>query len=455
MVDGADAVGVHELGDDRVAQRDRAERQRALRDRRHDLIPGGAHTYSKGDDQYPVLAPGFIVRGHGCRVWDADDNEYVEYGMGLRSVTLGHAYAPVVEAAYRQMLLGENYTRPAAIEVACAERLLSMLGNGDMVKFAKNGSDATSAAVRLSRAVTGRDLVAICADHPFFSTGDWFIGTTPMSAGVPSAVQALTKGFRYNDIEHLRSLFASHPGQIACVVMEAETTEPPMPGYLHAVQDLCRAEGALFVLDEIITGFRWSTGGAQEVHDLDPDLSTFGKAMGNGFAVAALVGRREFMERGGLHSVGERVFLLSTTHGAENHSLAATMQVMTTYVEESVADDLAMQGERLRCGVERVVAEAGLENHVQLVGHPTNLTYVTRDAGGERSQAFRTLFMQELIRRGILGPSFVVSRVHDDAVVDRTIEAVSGALEVYGRALTDGVERHLVGRSVQPVMRPR
>lgn len=452
MVDAADALGSRST--DRETRRDHGvERGRELRERRHDLIPGGAHTYSKGDDQYPVLAPGFIVRGQGCRVWDADDNEYIEYGMGLRSVTLGHAYAPVVEAAYRQMLLGENYTRPAAIEVECAEQLLSMLGNGDMVKFAKNGSDATSAAVRLSRAVTGRDRVAICGDHPFFSAGDWFIGTTPMSAGIPSAVRDLTISFRYNDIADLQALFDRHPGQIACVMMEAETVQPPLPGYLHAVQDMCRAEGALFVLDEMITGFRWGNGGAQALHDLDPDLSTFGKAMGNGFAVAALVGRREFMERGGLRSVGERVFLLSTTHGAENHTLAAAMAVMSTYVEESVTVDLARQGERLRRGVEQAVAAAGLETRVQLAGHPANLIYVTRGPDGERSQAYRTLFMQELIRRGILGPSFVVSRVHDDAVVDRTIEAVSGALEVYGRALTDGVERHLVGRSVQPVMR--
>ena len=455
MAEAPDSLRFRTTPADRTDPDRAAERDRVLRNRRHDLIPGGAHTYSKGDDQYPVLAPGFIVRGQGCRVWDADGNEYIEYGMGLRSVTLGHAFAPVIDAAHRQMLLGENYTRPAAIEVECAEQFLTMLGSGGMVKFAKNGSDVTSAAVRLARAVTGRDLVAICCDQPFFSSGSWFIGTTPMPAGIPEAVRNLTKRFRYNDIEDLRSLFDQHPGQVACVVMEAETARAPLPGYLQQVQALCRAEGAVFVLDEMITGFRWSNGGAQEVHDLDPDLSTFGKAMGNGFSVAALVGRRELMERGGLRPAGERVFLLSSTHGAENHSLAAAMQVMTTYVDESVTDALAMQGERLRCGLERVVAEAGLQDHVQIIGHPTNLVHVTRGPDGEPSQVFRTLFMQELIRRGILGPSFVVSRVHDDAVVDRTIEAVSGALNVYGRALTDGVERHLVGRSVQPVMPAR
>ncbi len=151
--------------------------------RAHALIPGGAHTYAKGDDQYPVLAPGFLKRGQGCHVWDVDGNEFIEYGMGLRAVTLGHAYAPVVEAAHRQMLLGENYTRPAAIELDCAEQFLSLIEDFDMVKFGKNGSDATTAAVRLARAYTGRDLIARCADQPFFSVDDWFIGDTAMSAG--------------------------------------------------------------------------------------------------------------------------------------------------------------------------------------------------------------------------------------------------------------------------------
>src|SRR5215469_14753821 len=150
------------------------------RERAHSIIPGGAHTYAKGDDQYPVLAPGFLTRGDGCHVWDVDGNEFIEYGMGLRAVTLGHGYRPVVEAAYKQMLIGSNFTRPATIELDCAQELLGLLDNADMGKFARNGSDAVSAAVRLSRAYTGRDMVARCADQPFFSVDDWFIGSTAM-----------------------------------------------------------------------------------------------------------------------------------------------------------------------------------------------------------------------------------------------------------------------------------
>ena len=236
------------------APRDFSE-SRALQAKAHRLIPGGSHTYSKGDDQYPEQAPGFMVRGKGSHVWDLDGNEFIEYGMGLRAVTLGHAFEPVVEAAYRQMQLGSNFTRPAKIEMDLAETMLEVIDGAEMVKFAKNGSDVTTAAVKLARAYTGRDLVAICADQPFFSTDDWFIGTTEMNAGIPQSVTDMTMKYRYNDLESLRDLLDKYPNQIACVLMEAEAATPPAPGYLKAVRELCEERGALLVFDEMITGF--------------------------------------------------------------------------------------------------------------------------------------------------------------------------------------------------------
>ncbi len=429
------------------------ERSRALQRKSHALIPGGAHTYAKGDDQYPELAPGFIVRGEGCRVWDVDGNEFIEYGMGLRSVTLGHAYRPVLEAAYRQMQFGENYTRPALIELECAEKLAGLIDSAEMVKFAKNGSDVTTAAVKLARAFTGRDLVAVCADHPFFSVDDWFIGSVPMSAGIPQAVQRLTLSFRYNDLASAQALFDQHPGQIACLVLELERTEPPAGDFLHALKRLCHANGALLIADEIVTGFRWHLKGAQHCFDLSPDLSTFGKAMGNGFSVAALVGRREIMELGGLSHNRERVFLLSTTYGAETHTLAATLATIETYEREGVIEVLYRQGERLRAGVQRAIDAHGLASYFELSGRPCNLLYATRDEGRRPSQAFRTLFLQETIRRGLLMPSMVVSFAHNDAAIDATVARVGEALYIYRRALDEGVEKYLEGRPVKPVFR--
>jgi glutamate-1-semialdehyde 2,1-aminomutase len=427
---------------------------RALQERAHALIPGGAHTYAKGDDQYPVIAPPFIARGQGCHVWDLDGNEFIEYGMGLRSVALGHAHPRVVEAAQREMLNGSNFVRPSPLEVACAEAFLACVGTAEMVKFAKNGSDATTAAVKLARAYTGRDLVAICADHPFFSTDDWFIGATGMPGGIPQAIRDLTLKFRYNDASSLERLFEEHPGQIACVMLEVETSMAPKAGFLAEVRQLCDRFGAVLVLDEMITGFRWDVGGAQKVHGIVPDLSTFGKAIANGFSLGALAGKREIMELGGLRHARERVFLLSTTHGAETHTLAAGIAAMAVYREEPVIETLYRQGERLRRGANEAIQRHGVEGYVEIMGRPCNLVFATRGNDKQPSQPFRTLFMQELIRRGVLAPSFVVSYAHRDEDIDRTIDAVDGALEVYGRGLDEGVEHHLVGRPVKPVFRP-
>src|SRR5512146_2149973 len=267
------------------------EASRRLEERAHGLIPGGGHTYAKGSDQFPEEMPVVIERGSGCRVQDVDGNEFIEYGMGLRAVTLGHAFPPVIEAARRAMAAGANFTRPARIEVECAERFLSIVSWPDMVKFCKDGSDALDGAVRLARAFTGRNRIAICADHPFFSTNDWFIGTTDMPGGIPQAVRELTVKFRYNDLASLEALFARYPQEIACVVMEAARTEEPGDGYLQGVQAMTRRHGAVLVFDELITGFRWHLGGVQRVYGVTPDLAAYGKAMGNGFAISALAGR--------------------------------------------------------------------------------------------------------------------------------------------------------------------
>jgi glutamate-1-semialdehyde 2,1-aminomutase len=425
-----------------------------LQKRAHRLIPGGAHTYAKGDDQYPILAPGFIVRGNGCHVWDADGNEYIEYGMGNRAVGLGHAFPRVVEAAREEMANGCNFTRPSAIEVECAEAFLGLIGTAEMVKFCKNGSDATSAAVKLARAYTRRDYVAYCGDHPFFSVDDWFIGPTPMGAGVPEAINKLSLTFRYNDLESVRALLTQYPGQIACFMLEAARTDDPQDNFLQELRRLAHEDGALFILDEMITGFRWHARGAQALYDIVPDLSTFGKALGNGFSVSALAGRREFMRLGGLdHHDRPRVFLLSTTHGAETHALAAAMATIEVYRDEPVIERMEAAGDRLRAGFEQAIVRHRLADHVSVGGRSSCLFYGTKGIDGKPSQAFRSLFLQEIIRRGVIAPSLATSYSHSDADIDRTVDAVDGALGVYVRALDEGVEHHLVGRPSQIVQR--
>ncbi|MGW3516185.1 glutamate-1-semialdehyde 2,1-aminomutase [Streptomyces hydrogenans] len=431
-------------------------RSRAANERLHALIPGGAHTYAKGDDQYPEdLAP-VISHGRGAHVWDVDGNRYIEYGSGLRSVSLGHAHPRVVEAVRRELDRGSNFVRPSVREIEAAETFLATVPTAEMVKFAKNGSDATTAAVRLARAATGRPLVALCADHPFFSVDDWFIGTTPMAAGIPASTTDLTVTFPYGDLAATEELLARHPDEIACLILEPATHSEPPPGYLAGLRELADRHGCVLVFDEMITGFRWSEAGAQGLYGVVPDLSTFGKALGNGFAVSALAGRRALMERGGLRHSGDRVFLLSTTHGAETHALAAAMAVQRTYVEEGVTARLHALGERLAAGVRAAAASMGVADHVVVRGRPSNLVFATLDGAGRPSQEYRTLFLHRLLAGGVLAPSFVVSGALTEEDVDRTVDVVAGACAVYRKALDEAdPAAWLTGRPVKPVFRPR
>jgi glutamate-1-semialdehyde 2,1-aminomutase len=424
-----------------------------LRRRAHELIPGGCHTYAKGDDQFPDQAPAFIARGAGCHSWDLDGNEYIEYGMGLRAVTLGHAFAPVVEAVARQLGQGGNFTRPAPIEVECAEQLQALVPSAEMVKFCKDGSHAVDGAVRLARAYTGREKVAICADHPFFSTSDWFIGTTDMNAGIPPSTSSQVLKFRYNDLAGLENLFAEHPGQIAAVVMEPARIDEPLPGYLERLKAFVHANNAVLIFDEMITGFRWHLASAQHLYGVTADLSTFGKALANGFSVSALAGRKEIMQLGGGGHSKPRVFLLSTTHGAETHQLAAAIATMQFYRDHPVIETLHARGARLREGFNRAIAANGLVGHVDVVSRDCNLLFGTRDADKQPSQPYRTLFMQEMIKRGVIAPSFVVSYSHTEADIDRTVAVADEALRVYRRALDEGIDGHLKSRPVKPVFR--
>ena len=429
-------------------------RSNELQSRLNRLVPGGAHTYARGPDQYPDFMAPVLVRGSGARVWDADGNSFIEYGMGLRSVTLGHGYRPVTDAVCAAIADGTNFSRPTELELHAAEDFLELVPAADMVKFAKNGSDVTTAAVRLARAVTGREVVAIC-NQPFFSVDDWFIGTTAMNNGVPTDAAARSVRFAYNDLASLRALFDSNHGRIACVILEAATaTAEPEPGFLEGVRTLCDKHGALLVFDEMITGFRWSAGGAQSVYSVEPDLSCWGKAMGNGFPISALAGKREYMDLGGLNTDRERVFLLSTTHGPECAGLAAFRAVVDVYATEDPISHMMRSGQLLADGVNATAAELGVADYVQVIGRPSCLVFVTRDPERQPSQEFRTLFLQELLSGGVLGQSFVTSAAHTAADIAHTLETTRRALQIYSKAIESGsVAEFLRGRPVAHALR--
>ncbi len=447
----------------------------SYQDRLNAVIPGGAHTYSRGFDQFPANAPQVLDRGQGAWVWDPDGRRYLDYGMALRAVTLGYAYPSVTEAAYREILKGNNLTRASLVELEAVELIVDLIPSAEMVKFAKNGSNVTTGAAKVARAYTGRPYICIPRQHPFFSFDDWFIGTTAMTRGIPQAHVTTTLVFDYGDIRSLEQLFKEHPGQIAGVLLEPATTQTPCPpecgrvlsheapcrdcphngaSFLHAVQRLCRANGALFMLDEMITGFRWHLKGAQHFFGVDPDITTFGKAMANGFSVAALVGRREVMEVGAINRPGtERTFLLSTTHGAEMSGMAAFIETVRVYRERGVCEHLWSFGDKLRAGLRAVAAECGVADSFRLDGPAVALNYLTLDATGKPSMELRTLFAQEMIRNGVLMPWIALSLAHGDGELDMTLTAARKALAVYAKALTDGVGRYLEGPAIKPVFR--
>lgn len=455
----------------------RTESQEALRERAHRLIPAGAHTYSKGDDQFPANAPAFIARGKGARVWDAEGREFLDWGMGLRAVVLGHGYPRVVEAVREALEWGSNFVRPSPIEADLAEAMLELLPGHEMVKFAKNGSDVTTAAVRLARAFTGRKLVAIAGDNPFYSVDDWFIGTTAMDAGIPEDVTRLTLMFRFGDLAGLEKLFVEHPGEIACVFIEPAVTAPvPADGgcdrcaarvgaaapardcrnarFLAAARELTHRHGALLIFDEMLTGFRFDLPGAQRLYGVVPDMACFGKALGNGFSVSALTGVREVMDLGGIRQTARpKVFLLSATHGGETHSLAAALAVIREMQAEPVVPHLWEVGGALQRALNDASERAGLRRHVWSDGYPCSPMVNFLGADGAPSAELRTLFHQEMVARGVLmtyvAPSF--SHSHDD--VRRTAEAASAALAVCRRALESGFDGLLEGPVMRPVFR--
>lgn len=426
------------------------------------VIPGGAHTYSRGYDQYPSNAPQILKGGKGAYIFDADGNKFLDYGMALRSVNIGYAEDEINAAAFEQIQLGNNLTRASLIELEAAELLVSLIDSVDMVKFTKNGSTAVSAAVKLARAYTGRDLIARCAEQPFFSYDDWFIGSTPLTKGIPENVVNQTKMFKYNDIASLEGLIEQYPQQISCVILEASATEHPGPSathpgetYLHDVQRLCVKHGIVFILDEMITGFRWHLKGAQHYYNIQPDLCTFGKAMANGFSVAAVAGKRDIMQLGSIEHVGtERLFLLSTTHGAEMCGLGAFVKTMEFVQKNQVVEHLWSYGDKLIALMNQKAREFGIADFFKAHGVACSPSYTAYDAKGAVSLEFRTLFSQEMISQGILMPWIALSYRHGEEELAKTGDALSKTFAVYAKALEQGgVAGFLRGDAIKPVFR--
>jgi len=433
----------------------KTEKNKFYSARAHALIPGGGHTYSKGDDQFPENAPKIIDRGEGCKLWDVDGNEFLDLGMSLGTVVLGHAYQPVLDAVRKELDRGVNFVRPSILEGELAELIHNVIPSAEMVKFAKNGSDAVTAAVKLARAYTGREYIARCSSDPFNAVHDWFIGSTVVTRGVPEAVQNLTLKFDYNDLESCKKLFDQYPGKISAFLLEPISMIKPKEGFLQGLKDLCEKNGALLIFDEVVSGFRFAIGGAQEVAGVTPHLSAFGKAMANGFSVSALTGIKDVMDIGGItHQRGERVFLLSTTHGGETHCLAASIATIKEIQQKKIIDHFYWVGNYLMDGMRKIAAEEKAEHLVEIFGYGCKPGFAFKDELGNICMKSRTLFLRETVARGLLMPYVVPSYAHKKEDLDLGLEICQDAIRVLKKEVEAGtVEKSLNGYTVKPVFR--
>lgn len=421
----------------------------------HNLIPGGAHTYSKGDDQFPLLSPAAITHGKGCHVWDLDGNKYIECLSGLASVSLGHAYEPIIERVTKELQKGSNFSRPAVIEREMAERFLSLVKVHDMIKYAKNGSVVTTAAVKLARAYTGRKLVARPIEHPFYSYDDWFISSTDVKSGIPNNFSDLTVMFKADDLNSLKELFEKYPTQIACVISEPEKMNALSENHLRDAIDVAHKHGTLWIMDEMITGFKTDYPGSLKKYNAVPDMATWGKGIANGFSFCCLTGKKEIMEFGGIRNIGkEKLFLISTTHGGETSSIAAGLATMDEFEKHDVLKHNQSMGQKFIDGSTKIFLNHGLSDsikHLQFNWH-ASLGYF--DKSGNNSFGLRTLFHQEMIKRGVLFQGvFCANFSHTEKEIEHILNAMDESCVVYKKGLDEGYEKHLKGNPIKPVFR--
>ena len=411
-------------------------------------IPLGSQTFSKSKTQYPVgISPLYAVKSKGAYLWDIDGNEYIDLVNSLAAVTLGYRDKGLQKSILKQLKLGVSLSLPTEVESEVAELIIELVPSAEMVRFSKNGSDATSAAIRLARAFTGRDHIVACGYHGWH---DWFIGTTSRNKGIPASVADLTHNFQYNNIQSLKSVLNQNEGKVAAVIIEPMSDTHPQPGFLEEVKVLTKKAGAVLIFDEVITGFRFSEGGAQKLFNVIPDLSALGKGIANGFPLSAVVGRREIMRE------MENVFI-SGTFGGELLSLSAAKYVLQKHQKNEICQDLIDKGTLLSDLTNESIALHGLSKVVSLSGHPTWKFFRWSGVNEFSAAEIKTYFMQEIFQEGILVlNSHNISRAHDKKIIMKIIESYS---KVFGRiqtAISNGsLKQHLRVSPLEPLFKVR
>ena len=385
-------------------------------------IPLGSQTFSKSRTQYPVgVSPLFINKARGAYVWDIDGNKYIDLVNSLAAITIGYKNKNIDNSVRKQMKKGTIFSLPGTLEAEVAELIIETVPSAEMVRFAKNGSDATTAAIRLSRAYTGREEIAFCGYH---SWQDWYIGSTSMNKGVPKDVAKLSHRFVYNEIESLRKIFDSKPNKIAAVILEPMTSEYPKNNFLSEVKDLAKKNNSVLIFDETVTGYRYSIGGAQLEFNVTPDLTTLGKGIANGYPLSAIVGKREIMKE------IENIFF-SGTFGGELLSLAAAKTVIQMHLDFDITSRIGSVGSKIALELQKIINSYKMEDFLHISGHPT-WKFLNWTGNEEfNTQIVKTYFMQEMFKRGVL-----VLSTHNNSfsLTEKLSEQV---INVYGEVISE------------------
>ena len=424
-------------------------RSNELYERALNSIPLASQTFSKSAMNFPRRAsPLFLERGQGAYVWDYDGNKYIDYVLGLMPIVLGYCDPDVDDAIRKQLNNGIIFSLPSDLEIQLAEKLTELIPCAEMARFGKNGSDVTSAAIRLARAYTGRDRIAVCGYHGWH---DWYIGTTARNLGVPKSVQDLSSKFIFNDLDSLEHLFKTDPNGFAAVILEPTGTCEQEDGFLEGIRELCDQYGVVLVFDEIVTGFRVDMGGAQRKYGVTPDLATFGKAMANGMPISAIVGKREIMK------LMDNIFF-SGTFGGETLSLTAALATITKLEKINAPEVFKRIGKNMHNEVQNIITDFELDDIVSMTGVDWWPRFSV-DAYGDNSQIeMTTLLRQELIKQGIfIGGGFNLSIAHDDDdIISDTLYGVRQSFEKFSTYLKAGNPMsNLQGELIKPVFQVR
>jgi len=400
-------------------------------------------TLAKGPGQYiNGVAPKYLKKGKGSRVWDVDGNEFLDYNMAIGPLSLGYCYPRVDEAIIEQLKDGIAFSMMHELEVVLAELVHEIIPNAEAIRISKTGADVTSAAIRVARAYTGRKKVLCCGYHGWH---DWYISVTSRSSGIPEEIKELTSTFEYNDLDSVRNALDE---DVACVILEPFVFEAPKDNFLQELKDLCDANGTLLIFDEMWTGFRIALGGAQEYFQVTPHLACYSKAFANGMPISLLTGRKEIMDK-----FREEVFFF-TTFGGEALSLAAAIATIQEMKEKNVPAWLAEKGRRLKDGYNTLAADLDIAHYTKCTGYDCR-SLVSFDASAGNPLELKSFVQQELIKRGILWSGFHnMSFSHTDEDVDYTLAAYREVLGLLKEAVSrQEVSSLLRGAAIEPVFR--